>query len=289
MALPALMEVTVPEGLAEGDALQVQVERSGSDGLSDSEMKLLAGDVLIEVLIPAGVKGGDAMLIVDGVPLSPGGPSGASSGSASSGSASCGSTAVETMTFHTDELREPQPEDGCRFYVGQDIQALGSSGDWTGGAVLEVKRGHETTYRCRLGKDRLEKHLGEDEVRELKHEAGFRFCRGQTVQLRRPSGLLELATVTSNTKLDRSGNGRLEPWYVIRLQPSTTQAEAHVQTVHEEELWPPTPQLGHEFYVGQLLQGARKDGSRVLVRVLEIETVGYRLGYKCVAVNNTAW
>ena len=321
----AIVEVELPPGLHEGDVMEVDVSDAdpspppaAAAAYSSSSPPAASSSPARETPLACGgssMPGGSPMLSpsklggsrfgdrfgdrfggsssrfkqhfqsrgTDGIamPPSPGGPGGGGSpGGASSG----GSPAVETMTFRTDALREPQPEEGCRFYVGQPIQMLRSSGEWTEGTVLELMHGYQTMYRCRLGEGRLEKHLGEDEVRDPTPDEGFRFTRGQTVQLQRPNGLLELATVTSNTRLDRTGSGRLEPWYAVRLHPSATQAEALVETVHEEELQPPRPQLGCEFYVGQLVQGTRKDGSRVLVRVLEFEMIGYRLGYKCAVV-----
>ena len=192
---------------------------------------------------------------------------------------SSGTPGIDVRTFRTDALREPHPEEGCRFYVGQPIQMLRTSGDWTEGVVLELMHGYETMYRCRLGEGRLEK-MCEDEVRLPQPDDGF-LCRGQTVQLLRPNGLLELATVTGNTQLDREGIGRTEPWYSVRLHPSSTMPEALVETVHEEDLQLPTPQLGCQFYVGQLVQGQVSIGTWTLMRVLEFEMVGYGLGYKC--------
>ena len=165
---------------------------------------------------------------------------------------------------------------------------LRTSGEWTEGVVLELMHGYETMYRCRLGEGRLEKMLGEDEVRVPEPDPGFAFCRGETVQLSRPNGLLELATVIGNSRIDRQGIGRTEPWYSIRLHPSATMAEALVETVHEDELQQPTPQAGCQFYVGQLVQGQPSAAMGwTLLRVLEFEMVGYRLGYKCAVVQIT--
>ena len=57
-----------------------------------------------------------------------------------------------------------------------------------------------------------------------------------------------------------------------------------METVHEEELQLPTPQLGCAFYVGQLVQGQVTIGTWQLLRVLEFEMVGYKLGYKCALI-----
>ena len=47
------------------------------------------------------------------------------------------------------------------------------------------------------------------QVREVRPEPGFAFCKGNVVQIERPNGLLELATIV-DAKMDRS-NVRSEP------------------------------------------------------------------------------
>jgi hypothetical protein len=297
----AVFEVECPPGLQEGDTMEVDVSdadpspavapsstasppRPEPPPMSTSAAQSAGSPTLASPAKCGGSRFGDRFGSArfkqhyqsrgtSGMASSPGGSLGGGSPSS-----------LDVRTFRTDALREPQPEEGCRFYVGQPIQMLRTSGDWTEGVVLELMHGFETMYRCRLGEGLLEKMCGEDEVRVPQPDDGFRFCRGQTVQVQRPNGLLELATVTSNTKLDRQGIGLQEPWYSVRLHPSATQAEALVETVHEEELQQPMPQLGCAFYVGQLVQGQVTIGTWQLLRVLEFEMVGYKLGYKCAII-----
>jgi hypothetical protein len=185
----------------------------------------------------------------------------------------------ELMRCRSDALRTPRPEEGCRYYVGQFVQLLRSSGEWSGGVVLELMHGIETMYRCRLGEGVLEKLVGEEEVREPRPDEGFRSCKGEIVQIDRPNGMLELATITA-TSTDTS-RSRPERWYSCRVHPSATTPDAVVESIHEDDLLPPRPQAGCAFYVGQLVQAHRPDGSWTLARVLEFEMIGYSLGYKC--------
>lgn len=134
-------------------------------------------------------------------------------------------------------------------------------------------------YRCRLGEGILEKLVSEEEVRTPIPAKGFQYCIGQTVQIERPNGLLELATVLATT-MDKS-RMRPEPWYECRFAPSEVSPQAHVESVHEEDLRVPRPQAGCGFYVGQLVQVRRPDATLVLARVTEFCMVGYSLGYKC--------
>ena len=189
--------------------------------------------------------------------------------------------APEVLLCRTDALRVPRAEAGCRFFKGQFVQILRSSGEWCNGVVIELMpHGFETLYRCRLGEGILEKLLSEDELREPVPDEGFQYCRGQVMQVERPTGLLELATITG-CKLDKSRH-RPEPWYTCRMHVSATTPTSVSETVHEEDLRVPTPQAGCAYYVGQLLQAKRSDGSwNTLVRVVAFEMVGYSLGYRC--------
>ena len=196
---------------------------------------------------------------------------------------------AEFIRCRSDQLHEPKPEPGCRFYLGQPVQLLRSSGEWTEGTVLELPMPGllETVYRCRLGDGLLEKMMSEDEVRVPTPESGFAYHRGQTVQIIRPNGLLELATVVSTKRVDRTGASTPhEPWYALRVHPSeVSPATKRLETLHEDELQLPRPQAGCAFYVGQLVHALRTaNGSRTLCRVVAFERVGYSLGYKCEVV-----
>ena len=196
---------------------------------------------------------------------------------------------TEYLTCRSDMLREPKPDPGCRFYVGQPVHLLRSSGEWSEGTVLELPMPGllETMYRCRLGEGVLEKMVGEDEVRWPAPDPGFMYYRGQIVQVERPNGLLELGTVLRTSKIDRTGSGAPpEPWYSVRIHPSeiSPSPPKEGETLHEEDLQLPVPQAGCGFYVGQLVHALRKDGTTVLCRVREFERVGYSLGYKCEVV-----
>ena len=205
------------------------------------------------------------------------------------GQPTTGRAPIEHLTCRTDDLREPQPDDGCRFFVGQPVQLLRASGEWTEGTVLEMFHGYETLYRCRFHEGILEKMVSEDEVRAPVPDAGFRFYRGQPVAIERPNGLLENATVLSH-RAERKANGTAEPWYRVRVAPSEVTPSAVVEQIHEDDLREPAPQLGCAFHVGQLVQAKRKVSSKrasvherawTLCRVVAFERVGYSLGYKC--------
>ena len=113
-------------------------------------------------------------------------------------------------------------------------------------------------------------------MRTPQPQPGWRFIVGQTVQVERPNGMLELATVTAATR----GNND-DPCYRCRMNGSAAQAEGVVETHYEDELVVPQPQLGCAFYVGQLVHvlpsRARARGERQaprqqqLGRVVEFE------------------
>ena len=194
---------------------------------------------------------------------------------------------AEYLLCRSDQLSTPSPEPGCRFYVGQPIQMLRASGEWSEGVILELPMpGLLTTmYRCRLGEGVLEKMVAEDEVRVPTVDPGFSYYRGQTVQIVRPSGLLELGTVLRTSMIDRTGSGKVEPWYAVRLhQSEITPGPNKVETLHDDDLQLPTPQAGTGFYVGELVHAQRKSGGKALCRVTAFERVGYSLGYKCEVV-----
>ena len=195
-----------------------------------------------------------------------------------------GSSAVDTMMCRSTALREPIAEAGCRFYVGQAVQVLRSSGAWAVATILEVIHGYETLYRCRLGEGILEKHMGEDELRELQPDEGCAFSQGQTVQIVRPNGLLELATVI-DVRMDHS-RAHAEPWYSCKLLPSETAPLPAVEQIHEVDLQLPCAQAGCAFFVGQLVQAQRREGSWTLARVVEFALKDYELQYKCVVVRD---
>ena len=145
-----------------------------------------------------------------------------------------------------------------------------------------IRDSYETMYKCRLGEGILEKHITEDEIRDHQPRAGFRYSIGQTVQIERPNGMLELARIVESrldTSSGRPGHG--EPWHKVRLIPSAVSPEPLVEEIHESDLRLPQPQAGTGFYVGQLVQATRKSGERVLARVLEFELKDYELQYKC--------
>ena len=48
-------------------------------------------------------------------------------------------SALEIIYCRSHTLREPQPEEGCRFFIGQAIQLHRSSGVWSEGTVMEVR------------------------------------------------------------------------------------------------------------------------------------------------------
>ena len=124
---------------------------------------------------------------------------------------------TEYLLCRSDQLSEPAPEPGCRFYAGQPIQLLRASGEWSEGLILELPMPGllETMYRCRLGEGVLEKMVGEDAVRAPTADPGCTYFRGQIVQVVRPNGLLELGTVVRTSMIDRTG-GRVEAWYVTK-------------------------------------------------------------------------
>lgn len=201
-----------------------------------------------------------------------------------SGAAASVCGGIEFLTCRSTALREPTADEGCRFYVGQAVQVLRTSGAWGEATILEILHGFETMYRCRLGEGVLEKHMGEDEVRELQPENGFVFCKGQTVQICRPDGALELATILE-TRMDRA-NVRSEPWYSCKLHPSESQPYPRTEQIHEDELQLPQAQAGCAFFVGQLVQAQRRKGEWVLARVVEFALKDYELQYKCAVVRD---
>ena len=58
-------------------------------------------------------------------------------------------SATEVLMCRSIALREPHAEEGCRYYVGQGVQLLRSSGEWDEGTILEILRGFHILYRWR--------------------------------------------------------------------------------------------------------------------------------------------
>lgn len=141
--------------------------------------------------------------------------------------------------------------------------------------------------RCRLGtgEGTLEKVVGCNEIRAPEPLPGFRYSLGQTVQIERPSGLLELATVIFGSM---DGADRV---YRVRLHafPDGTSAAAAgsgcvYEQQYEEDLQQPMPQAGCAFYVGQLVHTKPprgQPGPRKLARVVEFVLKDYELVYMC--------
>jgi hypothetical protein len=136
-------------------------------------------------------------------------------------------------------------------------------------------------YRCRLGESILKKYISEEEIRPLKPTLGFLFSRAETVQIERPVGRLELATI-----MGTSSDSRGEPWYSCRVHASEVCPQPLLELIHERALRQPCAQVGCAFYVGQLVQARRKDGLWALVRVVELVRKDHELQYKCAVVRD---
>ena len=102
------MQTTVPDGLAAGDAFEVEIESvSPSTGSADSEIG-----------------------IADHSPSPPPPPH----------------PQQQMALYAPEELRLPLPPDGFRFYVGQHVQLERSDGKLQNGIVLECIEGFENLY-----------------------------------------------------------------------------------------------------------------------------------------------
>ena len=96
--------------------------------------------------------------------------------------------------------------------------------------------------------------MGEDEL-EPQPDEGCAFSQGQTAQIVRPNGLLELATVI-DVRMDHS-RAHAEPWYSCKLLPSETAPLPAVEQIHEVDLQLPRASRC-AFFVGQLVRHRRR-------------------------------
>ena len=152
------------------------------------------------------------------------------------------SAAPETITFRSDQLSEPEPDEGCRFYPGQPVQLLRASGEWTEGTILELPMPGllETVYRCASagGRTRTSSHC----------------CKQPPLQAATAASRATLAD--SRHEFDharcagRLGEGLLE------------------KMVGEDGVRWPTPDPGFAYHRGQVVQAVRPNGLQELATVV---------------------
>ena len=95
-----------------------------------------------------------------------------------------------------------------------------------------------------------------------------------------------------HSRLPSHSQVRSEPWYSCKLHPSEISPQPLVEEIHEDDLQSPCAQAGCAFYVGQLVQARRREGTWALARVVEFELKDYELQYKCAVVRDAvieAW